>query len=123
MATIFDREFRREKNLEMAKRQAEMKKPAKRDNTIVDKKQEKLNAYLNELEETFFKDVSKDDPESLATIKQRGEVVHEQKVPVAKEEAKVPKQEEKKAVPKVVKTQLPVGEYMFKGTATKGVEN
>ncbi len=51
MQQIFEREFRREKNLEQAKRQAEMKKPTKRDNTINDKKQEKMNAYLNELEE------------------------------------------------------------------------
>lgn len=42
MATIFEREFRREKNLEQAKKQAE-KKPAKKDNTVVDKRQEKLN--------------------------------------------------------------------------------
>ena len=38
MATIFDREFRREKNLEMAKRQAELKKPGKKDNTVAEKK-------------------------------------------------------------------------------------
>lgn len=41
MATIFDREFRREKNLEMAKRQADLKKPTKKDNSIMDKKAEK----------------------------------------------------------------------------------
>jgi hypothetical protein len=39
MATIFDREFRREKNLEIAKRQAELKKPAKKDNSVLEKKQ------------------------------------------------------------------------------------
>jgi len=38
MQTIFEREFRREKNLEVAKRQAELKKPAKRDNTVNEKK-------------------------------------------------------------------------------------
>ncbi len=43
MASIFDREFKREKNLEQAKRQADLKKPAKRDNTITDKKAEKMN--------------------------------------------------------------------------------
>jgi hypothetical protein len=51
MAAIFDREFKREKNLEQAKRQAEMKKPLKKDNTIVDKRAAKLDAYLNNLEE------------------------------------------------------------------------
>lgn len=38
MQSIFEREFKREKNLEVAKRQAEMKKPVKKDNTINDKK-------------------------------------------------------------------------------------
>lgn len=38
MATIFEREFRREKNLEMAKRQAESKKPNKKDNTTLEKR-------------------------------------------------------------------------------------
>jgi hypothetical protein len=42
MATIFDREFRREKNLEQAKRQAE-KKPNKRDNNAMDKKQQLID--------------------------------------------------------------------------------
>jgi dynein intermediate chain 2 len=63
MAAIFDREFKREKNLEQAKRQADMKKPIKKDNTIVDKRVEKLNAYLNDLEEKFFKSVGGEDPE------------------------------------------------------------
>lgn len=60
MATIFDREFRREKNLEQAKRQAEMKKPVKKDNTVHDKKAEKLNQYIHDLEEGFFKHVAED---------------------------------------------------------------
>lgn len=38
MATIFEREFRREKNLEMAKRQADSKKPGKKDNSVAEKK-------------------------------------------------------------------------------------
>lgn len=60
MATIFEREFRREKNLEVAKKQAELKKPTKKDNTVADKKQEKLNQQLNDLEEAFFKHVADD---------------------------------------------------------------
>lgn len=43
MQTIFEREFRREKNLEVAKRLAEMKKPVKKDATVGGKKQEKMN--------------------------------------------------------------------------------
>jgi len=70
MAAIFDREFKREKNLEQAKRQAEMKKPTKKDNTINDKKAEKMNQIINDLEEKFFTEVSKDD--DIHQIKQRG---------------------------------------------------
>lgn len=39
MLTIFDREARREKNLEQAKKQAEIKKPSKKDNSLAEKKQ------------------------------------------------------------------------------------
>jgi dynein intermediate chain 2, axonemal len=46
MATIFDREFRREKNLEMAKRQAEIKKPAKKDNSVAEKKAAQMTQYI-----------------------------------------------------------------------------
>ncbi len=63
MASIFEREFKREKNLEQAKRQADMKKPTKKDNTVIDKKQEKMNQQLTELEEKFFGQVSADDHE------------------------------------------------------------
>jgi len=72
MATIFDREFRREKNLEVAKRQAELKKPTKKDNSIADKKAQQLQQQLNELEEGFFKHVA-EDPEQLNAIKKRGD--------------------------------------------------
>ena len=84
MASIFDREFRREKNLEMAKRQAEMKKPIKKDNTVLDKRVEKMQNYLNDLEEQFFKHVA-EDQDQLATIKQRGAHLEDHK-----EEAKKP---------------------------------
>jgi hypothetical protein len=42
MQTIFERESRREKNLEVAKKQAELKKPVKKDNTAAEKKQQKI---------------------------------------------------------------------------------
>lgn len=60
----------------MAKRQAEMKKPIRKDNTIVDKKAEKMNQFLNDLEEQFFKHVA-DDQEQLQIIKQRGDNLNE----------------------------------------------
>ena len=75
MATIFDREFRREKNLEMAKRQAEMKKPAKKDNTVLEKKAAQMAQMLHELEDGFFKHVA-EDPEQLAIVKKRGDASH-----------------------------------------------
>lgn len=70
MATIFDREFRREKNLELAKRQAELKKPVKKDNSVLEKKQAQMAQYMHELEEGFFKHVA-EDPKQLAEIKAR----------------------------------------------------
>ena len=38
-----------------------MKKPSKKDNTIADKKQEKLNQYLVDLEDQFLKHVAEDE--------------------------------------------------------------
>lgn len=72
MATIFDREYRREKNLEVAKRQAELKKPTKKDNTFMEKRQQQLTQQLTELEEGFFKHVA-EDAEQLQQIKRRGD--------------------------------------------------
>ena len=98
MATIFDREFRREKNLEQAKRQAEMQKPVKKDNTILEKKQAQMTQYLNELQEGFFKHVA-EDPKQLEEIKKRGgdaassvpaKEEPKPQAPAAKEEAKAP---------------------------------
>lgn len=37
-----------------------MKKPVKKDNTIMDKKAEKMNQMLHDLEENFFKHVAED---------------------------------------------------------------
>jgi hypothetical protein len=42
MATIFEREFRREKNLEMQKRQADTKKGGKKDASLTEKKAQML---------------------------------------------------------------------------------
>ena len=71
-----------------------MKKPVKKDNSIADKKAEKLNTFLNDLEENFFKHVA-EDGEQLEQIKLRGEQVDGNKnhdhIPVVdgkKEEAK-----------------------------------
>lgn len=49
-----------------------MKKPAKRDNTVTQKKQDQLNTLLHSLEDDFFKHVA-EGPEQLQIIKKRGE--------------------------------------------------
>ena len=129
MATIFDREFRREKNLELAKRQAELKKPNKKDNSIIEKKQAQLNAYLHELEDGFFKHVA-DDADQLQQIRRRGDgsegLGAVQAKPAAQAQPAPPKEEVKAevkqaAAPQKVSVTLPVGEHIFKGTiAAKG---
>jgi hypothetical protein len=86
MATIFDREFKREKNLEMAKRQAEMKKPGKKDNAALEKKAAQMAQMLHELEDGFFKHVA-EDPEQLAIVKKRGEASHDNDSAQAKQAA------------------------------------
>ena len=60
MGQIFEREFRREKNLEQAKRQAE-KKPAQAKQDNKEKIAEKLQARLKEIENSFFDEVAGDD--------------------------------------------------------------
>jgi len=53
MLTIFDREFRREKNLEVAKRQNELKKP-QAPKGGKDKTAERLESQLADIETKFF---------------------------------------------------------------------
>ena len=128
MATIFEREFRREKNLEMAKRQAEQKKPVKKDNTIVEKKAAALAQQLHELEDGFFKHVA-EDAEALSIIKKRGEgsgagsgpaVSHEKPKEEVKQAAEQPKPAQVAGQPKKPAGQnLPVGEHVFKGSYTQ----
>jgi len=70
MLTIFDREFRREKTLDVAKRLADKKAPKKEeDNTDT---ANKLEEKLSGIEEDFFALVA-DDEEERALIKARGE--------------------------------------------------
>ena len=53
MQTMFEREFRREKNLEVAKRQGE-KKVGKTEKSGKDKIAERLEAQLADIENKFF---------------------------------------------------------------------
>lgn len=130
MASIFDREFRREKNLDVAKRQAELKKPVKKDNTVMDKRQQMLQQQLEELEQGFFKHVA-EDQDQLSAIKKRGDggaaEVSAPKQPAAapqappKEAVAPPKEEPKKevVVAAPVKASLTMGEHVFKGQVTQ----
>lgn len=74
MTQIFDREFRREKNLENARRMAE--KAPKVDNTRAEKKREEraaaLQKKLADIEGTFFDKVA--DGEDVEAIKARGKM-------------------------------------------------
>lgn len=54
MLQIFDREFRREKNLEMARKAAEKAPPKKENKNNRDKIAERLEAQLKEIESKFF---------------------------------------------------------------------
>lgn len=71
MQQIFEREFRREKNLEAAKKQAELhKKPAK-EKVNTEKIAARLEKQLKEIEENFFNHIAEDD-DQLDKIKARG---------------------------------------------------
>jgi phosphomannomutase len=54
MLTIFDREFRREKNLEVARKQAELKKPMDKKKGEKDRNAERLEAQISDIETKFF---------------------------------------------------------------------
>jgi len=82
MFTIFDREFKREKNLEIMKKEqtkAEEKKLADKakggqsKEEKLKEKETKMSAKISELEEDFFKKVATDN-EDINTIKARGEL-------------------------------------------------
>jgi len=76
MLTIFEREARREKNLENAKRLAEQnKKPSDKKNAQQEeqKRVDKLKAQLDDITDKFYQSVA-DDEEQLAEIKERAEI-------------------------------------------------
>jgi len=69
MQSIFEREFRREKNLETAKKLAEKKQAPVKSNK--DKIASKLEAQLKDIEENFFNKVAEDES-SREALKARG---------------------------------------------------
>jgi len=79
MQTIFDREFRREKNLEIAKKLAQGDPKKKKEAPVkVDPKKEAeekkaaMKETINNLEGSFFKHIAKDE-QDLDEIKARGQ--------------------------------------------------
>lgn len=69
MGPLFDREFRREKNLEVARRQNELKKPQAKIGGK-DKTAERLEAQLSDIETKFYEQF----PEDEGFQKRGGEV-------------------------------------------------
>lgn len=82
MVSTFDRETRREKNLQIAKRltQGDPKKKGKKQaevkvedpQKVAERKEKELKATLNAVEENFFKKIANDE-EDLSMIMARGE--------------------------------------------------
>ena len=75
MSSIFDRETKREKNLELAKRKETEKKQPKKEkdaDKLAREAEENMKATLNQIEEDFFKKVSVN--EDVGAIKARGEL-------------------------------------------------
>lgn len=99
MQTIFEREFKREKNLEVAKKLAndaatkQSKQPKQSAESLAAEKEKKLKAKLESIENDFFKAVSVDD--DLEAIKARGSMaMAAEEEPIAKQATG--KSEEKK---------------------------
>jgi hypothetical protein len=74
MATIFDREFRREKTLDVAKRLAEKKPAAKTKDKEADEVQ--LEEIIASIETNFFNNVAEDE-EEREMIRNRGRAAME----------------------------------------------
>jgi dynein intermediate chain 2 len=64
MQQIFEREFRREKNLEIARKAAERAPKPKNDNKNKDKIAEQLDAKLKDIEDKFFAQFPVEDDEA-----------------------------------------------------------
>ena len=77
MGQIFDREFRREKNLITSKKLNKDAGAAKKDPSKVQaEKEEKMSEAIKDIEEQFFKKVSEDD--DINAIMARGELKQQQ---------------------------------------------
>ena len=80
MQTIFEREFRREKNLEIQKKfEKEAKAPPKKaidPEKVAKEREEKMKTMLEEQRELFFKTVS--EGEDMEAIRARGEAFERQ---------------------------------------------
>ena len=77
MLTIFDREYRREKQLEVNKRLEQQKKPPKEKPRDEAKVQQELKKTLDEIEENFFQAVTDGDEETRAMLQQRAQNIND----------------------------------------------
>jgi N-acetylglutamate synthase/N-acetylornithine aminotransferase len=71
MLTIFDREFRREKTLDVARRMAEKESGKPKIKKEKDNKVERLESQLLQISDEFFEEVAEDE-EERELIRQRG---------------------------------------------------
>jgi len=77
MQTIFEREYRREKQLEVNRRLELQKKPPKEKPRDEAKVQQELKKTLDEVEEKFFQAVTDGDEETRAMLQQRAQNVND----------------------------------------------
>lgn len=68
MTQVFERESRRERNLEIAKRLAESKKPVAKATQAAEAKEKKVADQLMKVEESFFAKVGIDASEADANV-------------------------------------------------------
>lgn len=69
MQQVFEREFRREKNLEVAKKAAERGPKGKAEKSGKDKVAERLEAQLKDIEDKFFEQFPVEDEEKFGDAK------------------------------------------------------
>jgi hypothetical protein len=114
MQQIFEREFRREKNLDVMRRLATDPKPVKKEKNpeqVAKEKEDAMKVKLQDIEEKFFEHVA-DEQFDVAAIKARGEIVkgdddgglHQSTVKIEHVELEVGKKYEVK---------LPTGAFQF----------
>ena len=99
ITSMLDREFRREKNLEMERKKAGLVKPVKKDGDKAEKKEKAIAERIDKLEAEFFEKIEKraDEVEGGKKGEEKKEEVKKSPTPPPKKEDPAPAKEEKKA--------------------------